>query len=145
MRKFSFDKVYPKAVIAVTLLAVGIVLFRNMFPKLENAIVLETVSSAVLDAPTSTVSGSGENSSNHKSVSSVDSRSFDLTENSGLVNINTASVSELIGLDGIGETRAKAIIEYREANGGFKSVDELTKVSGIGEKTLGKIRAKIVV
>lgn len=145
MRKFSFEKVYPKVIIAVTLLAVGIVFFRNMFPPLENAIVLDTVSSIALD-PSSTVTGNSVTLSGSESTLSVSSKSANnLSSNSDVININTASVSELITLDGIGETRAKAIIEYREANGGFKSVDELTKVSGIGEKTLEKNRTKIIV
>lgn len=61
------------------------------------------------------------------------------------VNINTADITELQTLDGIGEKKAAAIIEYREQNGGFSSVDELTEVSGIGEKTLNKLRGKITV
>lgn len=141
MRNFSFVKVYPKVIIAVTLLAAGIVFFRNMFPPLENAIVLDAVSSVVLDA-SSEVIESNVNSSDQERLSGVNSGSAGC---SGLININTATVSELITLDGIGESRAKAIIEYREANGGFKSVDELTKVSGIGEKTLEKNRAKVTV
>ena len=52
------------------------------------------------------------------------------------VNINTASKEELIGLNGIGEVLADRIIEYREANGGYKDVRELTNVKGIGEKLL---------
>ena len=144
MRKFSFEKVYPKVIIAVTLLAVGIVFFRNMFPPLENAIVLDAVSSTTLGA-SSAVIESNVYSSDQESVSSVNSRSTDNSGNFEPININTAAVSELITLDGIGESRAKAIIEYREANGGFKSVDELTKVSGIGEKTLEKNRSRITV
>ncbi|MBU3110438.1 helix-hairpin-helix domain-containing protein [Clostridium lacusfryxellense] len=60
-----------------------------------------------------------------------------------IVNINTASKEELMTLTGIGEAKAGVIIEYREQNGGFKSVDELTEVGGIGEKTLGKFKDKI--
>ncbi len=57
------------------------------------------------------------------------------------VNINTASVEELCEvLPGIGEVKAKRIVEYREAAGGFDSIDELLNVKGIGEKTLEKIR-----
>ena len=62
-----------------------------------------------------------------------------------LVNINTASVHHLQRISGIGETRARAIVEYREAHGGFKSVDELINVSGIGEKTLDAMRDQLTV
>ncbi|MGB3210858.1 MAG: helix-hairpin-helix domain-containing protein [Desulforhopalus sp.] len=56
------------------------------------------------------------------------------------VNINTADKSLLIRLPGIGPATAKSIIQYREANGEFKSIDELTKVKGIGSKTLAKLK-----
>ena len=61
------------------------------------------------------------------------------------LNINTASVSELTTLPGIGEVKAKAIIEYRVANGGFKSIEEIMEVKGIGEKTFIKIKDMIYV
>lgn len=63
----------------------------------------------------------------------------------GKVNINTATVSDLQTLDGIGETKAAAIIEYREKNGPFKAVEDIMKVSGIGQKTFEKIKDKIEV
>ena len=61
------------------------------------------------------------------------------------VNINTATVQELTALPGIGQVKAEAIVKYREANGSFKSVDDLTKVKGIGPKMLDKIRDEISV
>lgn len=61
------------------------------------------------------------------------------------VNINTASEHQLRRLDGIGEVTARAIVEYREANGNFRSADELLNVKGIGEKTLEKFRERIMV
>ncbi|GEM_PF-4992294 len=64
---------------------------------------------------------------------------------SGIININTATAHELQGLNGIGEVKARAIIDYRVQNGVFSSVDELINVKGIGEKTLEKIRADITV
>ncbi|WP_300260480.1 ComEA family DNA-binding protein [Clostridium sp.] len=62
---------------------------------------------------------------------------------SSVININTASKETLMTLNGIGESKAQAIIDYREESGGFKSVDDITNVSGIGEKTLEKIKDKI--
>lgn len=59
------------------------------------------------------------------------------------VNINTATVEELTTLSGIGPSKANAIIEYRQENGLFKSVDEMLNVTGIGEKSLEKIRDDI--
>ncbi len=62
-----------------------------------------------------------------------------------LVNINTASIDELMTLPGIGEVKAKAILDYREQYGGFASINELLEVSGIGEKTLEKFRDHVTV
>ncbi len=57
----------------------------------------------------------------------------------GKVDINKADIETLTQLPGIGHVKAKAIIDYREKIGKFKSLDEITKVKGIGEKTLAKI------
>lgn len=62
-----------------------------------------------------------------------------------LVNINTASVHSLQRIEGIGLAAANAIVEYRAKNGGFKTVDELERVSGIGAKTLEKIRGRVTI
>lgn len=62
-----------------------------------------------------------------------------------LININTATIEELMTLTGIGEVKAQAIIDYREENGNFVSVDDLLNVKGIGEKTLEKIRDSVIV
>jgi len=59
------------------------------------------------------------------------------------ININTANKEQLQAMDGVGEARAAAIIEYRQQNGEFDSVDELTEVSGIGPATLANNRDKL--
>lgn len=58
----------------------------------------------------------------------------------GVVNINTASAAELELLPGVGPALAGRIVAHREANGAFKSVDDLILVRGIGEKSLERIR-----
>lgn len=61
------------------------------------------------------------------------------------ININTASPTVLTQLDGVGPAKAEAIVQYREANGAFATVDDLTKVEGIGDKTLNANRDQITV
>ncbi|MGP4118830.1 ComEA family DNA-binding protein [Psychrobacter aquimaris] len=59
------------------------------------------------------------------------------------ININRASEGELVSLNGIGSSKAQAIILYREMFGDFKTVDELAKVKGIGVKTVEKNRGRL--
>lgn len=64
---------------------------------------------------------------------------------SGLVNLNTATEADFQTISGIGQKRAQDIIAYREANGKFKSVDDLKNVTGIGAKTLEKLKEYVTV
>jgi competence protein ComEA len=63
----------------------------------------------------------------------------------GTVNLNTATQAQLETLPGIGASSAKRIIEYRQKNGGFKKVEELMNVKGIGEKSFLKLKPHITV
>lgn len=63
----------------------------------------------------------------------------------GIININKASLSELQEITGIGEVKAQSIIDYREKNGGFKSIEDIKNVDGIGSKTFEKIKEKICI
>jgi len=62
----------------------------------------------------------------------------------GVINVNTATKEELMMLPGIGEKTAISIVEYRKANGQFKSIDDMTKVKGISKRKLEKLRPSIV-
>lgn len=62
-----------------------------------------------------------------------------------LININTAQIETLCTLNGIGEIRAESIIEYRNSNGGFETIEEIMQVKGIGEKTFEAIKDDIMV
>ena len=63
----------------------------------------------------------------------------------GLVNLNTADVAALMTLPGIGESRAKAIISYREQHGAFVKIEDIMKISGIKQAAFSKIKDKITV
>ena len=74
----------------------------------------------------------------------VQSNSAPALEN-GLVNLNTADVAALMTLPGIGESRAKAIISYREQHGAFAQIEDIMKISGIKQAAFSKIKDKITV
>lgn len=80
------------------------------------------------------------NSSNEQNNSSNNTSDEDV-----VVNINTATVEELLTLSGIGESKAKAIIEYRTEHGDFRRVEDIMEVSGIGESLYEKIKEYITV
>ena len=61
------------------------------------------------------------------------------------LNLNTATKEELIALPGIGPAKAQAILDYRNAHGGFKSVEELKDVKGIGAKRFEKLKGELTV
>ena len=61
------------------------------------------------------------------------------------VNLNTASAAQIATLPGVGPKAAERIVEYRQKNGGFKKIEELMNVKGIGEKSFLKLKPLITV
>lgn len=75
----------------------------------------------------------------------VNDSTMDSLSKDGRINLNTATLSELMSLPGIGEVRAQSIIDFREKNGKFKSTEDIMLVSGIKESSYEKIKDQIFV
>lgn len=73
------------------------------------------------------------------SLSAEDSSRPDSLMDGERIDLNTAGYYDLMRLPGIGEKRARSILDWREKNGGFSAPEQLTEISGIGEKTLEKL------
>lgn len=69
----------------------------------------------------------------------------DTPPSDGKVNINTAGLEELMTLKGVGESRARAIMEYREQHGAFETPEDIMNISGIKEGVFSKIKDQIAV
>jgi len=82
---------------------------------------------------------SGKETKTHQ----ADSKQKASSKGQGTVNLNTAGLQELTSLVGIGEVKAQAIIDWRTENGGFKSIEDFTKVKGIGQKTFEKNKDRL--
>lgn len=80
---------------------------------------------------------------NEKQIS--EKQTSNSNQSSGPININTASKEQLETLTGIGASKADKIIKYREENGGFKNIEQLQEVSGIGEKLFAKVKDNITI
>lgn len=146
---------------ALVLVFVGIILADDEKPAEIPAVVTFPAASAyTVSAVSQSVSTASDESeiltavsvSEKKTVSEITSVSSDETEFSEIIqdisfpiNLNTASRDELMLIDGIGESTADKIIEYRERNGGFASVSQLIEINGIGEAKLEKFRSFLYV
>lgn len=95
----------------------------------------QTANSAAASSPSASASASASSvSSSASGAASGD-----------LINLNTATASDLQKLNGIGEKKAEQIIAYRQEKGSFKSIDELKEVSGIGDKTFVAIKDQLTI
>lgn len=154
MRKITLHEVLPNLIGLLVAIAAIVVFVVYKHPTLSEPWFTDE-SSAVSESAASVrensigASDGGNVSRAYSSSPTVSFASESLPSSaaaySGKVNINTAGLSELMTLDGIGEVKAKAIIEYRETHGDFGSIEELTRVNGIGIKTFEKNRDRITV
>ena len=85
------------------------------------------------------------NGSNSSTTAVSDSSDDSASAVSYPINLNTATVEELTSIDGLGESRASAIIEYRDYLGGYTSVEQIKEISGIGDATYAKLAPYLTV
>lgn len=138
------DSNYRKIVIcliAALLLGIGFWILKRLHPELflgePNLIVDEQQELNESTPPT-------ESSIPPKDAgSTMPSESLPHEPDDGRIDINTATLEDFESLPGIGPTMAKRVIDYRNINGRFDVVEDLTEVSGIGDKTIEKLRDKI--
>lgn len=130
----------------------------NLSKKLEDEMVvyiytdkelkeLETKEVSECNCPTIDISkceGSSIITSNDQNSSSSKNGNFE-SSITAKININTATISELMTLSGIGESKAQAILTYRSENGSFKNIEEIKNVPGIGESIYQKIKDNITI
>ena len=120
---------------------------KNEYKK-NNTVVSSTCNCPTYDISICTDNKSSIITSNSEDVNNNDNISNNKEESSkvnGKVNINTASKKELMTLSGIGEAKANDIINYRNNNGLFKSIEDIKKVNGIKDGTFNKIKDSITV
>lgn len=109
---------------------------------------LLNLASTVYDSQKIIVPFKDENQKTYKESINTTFKNENVEQNnssSGLININTATVSILTKLNGIGESTAKKIITYREENGNFKSIEEIKNVNGIGDSKYNAIKNDITI
>ena len=105
----------------------------------------ENVLKEICNCPSYEISNCEGASIINNSVNNENNDSLEIVSENNKVNINNATKEQLLTLSGIGESKALAIIEYRNSTGGFKSIEDIKNVSGIGEALFAKIKDSITV
>lgn len=145
--------------IGIGVLAVAIILlvYSLNLPKVASLDDMST-SAVTAESVTSTIGADVTSSSENTKAATTDSNSqnsFSVTDANNEttvgakvdfpINLNTCTANDLLAIDGIGETRASAIIEYREYLGSYTSVEQLKDIKGIGDSVFAKIEPYVTV
>ncbi len=143
--KKSESKKQTEIIISVSLIVLAVVFVYIGFsvPRVSNdyqttAESLQTAPSFSSDISTQSSQSADDSSASYNAQSGSSSVSFP-------INLNTCTASDLMKIDGVGETRANAIIAYRDYLGGYTSVEQLKNISGIGDSVYAKIEPYVTV
>ena len=117
----------------------------NLSEKLTDEMLIIVPSIIDEDTKNDNIVSNNTNSGNTVTTNSNTTKSSNNSSKDNKISINNASVDELMTIKGIGEVKAKSIVEYRNKYGLFKSIEDITKVSGIGSSTFEKIKDYIKV
>lgn len=117
----------------------------NIEPCIEQTESIIVSSDTKKDNVNSNTNNNNSNDNEINTSDNVENNNVEITKDNGLININTASVSELSTLPGIGEKKAQAIIDYRNENGYFNNIEDIKNISGIGDATYEKFKDLITV
>lgn len=122
----------------IALLGLALVLFYYSTTLHETRILTyqQTTTNFVETATTSNQNTTYKKKNSNNSVSRIDSNDISY---SYPINLNNCTMEELMSIKGIGESKASAILEYRDYIGGYTSVDEIKNIKGIGDKTFNEI------
>lgn len=141
------------SVIALVLLA-GIILYHVLSSPLTYEVTVEEEVTTETVVATTTVSLSVQGGSPTEAGTPAETPTEPATEApteapgidaTGKVNLNTATLEDLKTLKGVGDSKAQAILDDRNENGPFSSIEDLTRVSGIGQKTFESLKDQITV
>lgn len=122
----------------IALLGLALVLFyySTTLPETRILTYQQTTTNFVETATTSNQNTKYKKKNSNSSVSRIDSNDISY---SYPINLNNCTMEELMSIKGIGESKASAILEYRDYIGGYTSVDEIKNIKGIGDKTFNEI------
>lgn len=122
----------------IALLGLALVLFyySTTLPETRILTYQQTTTNFVETATTSNQNTTYKKKNSNNSVSRIDSNDISY---SYPINLNNCTMEELMSIKGIGESKASAILEYRDYIGGYTSVDEIKNIKGIGDKTFNEI------
>lgn len=142
----KIKKIKNIVIILLILAAVLGLILSRIQPKvgeLDEKITFYSKSPENAEISTKTEGQEGQNQTESDANSSDNSDTSGIVSapENGKISLNKATKEELMSLPGIGETKALAIIEYRNRYNGFVSIEEITQVKGIGESTFNKIKA----